>query len=307
MGVLAVRKHEKNGSVASSLFSKQVDVGGKVYKLMIQIEKIRPKPCPRSKKSAYLAEARRLEQIRAGVAVAVTDRASIIPKKSAVCPICKEVYQSAQSLYLHKKKNHRHSCAICLTDCNTKINREKHEKLHASVDPSLPYKCHLCPEKFYSKREVGAHRRSAHSDVQSTVGNNSVKPMKRSTDSKTGKQIALPIERVCENQANDKIGGAPKKLQARTAGGYGDVTFTCRVCCKEFSSVEAAEAHTKDHTELVDEEYKCNICKKLFENDTILNEHLAEHLSRALRCPVCPKAFINRATLRIHMKSHGQV
>ncbi|KAF7398452.1 hypothetical protein HZH66_006349 [Vespula vulgaris] len=108
----------------------------------------------------------------------------------------------------------------------------------------------------------------------------------------------------CNIAEPSNIISVPTPITGGQIGILRAVTFSCRVCSKEFDNVAEVDQHTRTHLENA-EEHKCNICKKMFKTNMLLNEHLKHHLSRAHPCPICPKAFINRTTLKIHLKTHG--
>lgn len=108
----------------------------------------------------------------------------------------------------------------------------------------------------------------------------------------------------CNIAEPSNIISVPTPITGGQIGILRAVTFSCRVCSKEFDNVAEVDKHTRTHLENA-EEHKCNICKKMFKTSAQLNEHLKHHLSRAHPCPICPKAFINRTTLKIHLKTHG--
>lgn len=105
------------------------------------------------------------------------------------------------------------------------------------------------------------------------------------------------------NEANNII--VPNPLTGSQIGILQPVKFSCRVCSKEFDNVREVDLHTRTHLEDVEEDLKCNICKKSFKSSTAFSEHLKHHLSRAYPCPICSKAFINKTTLKIHLKTHS--
>ncbi|XP_043267746.1 zinc finger protein 596-like [Venturia canescens] len=305
MGSLVMQSHELNGSAEGSLYPTMTEVGSRVYKLSVQIEKIRPKPCPKSKKLQYLGEVKKEYQWSGSAGMQNKDENSGLRKREKLCLICNESFQSAQSLYLHKKKHHRFVCPICDAYCSTRVLCDRHEKLHVSDDPELPHKCHLCSQKFDTKRNVRLHTRVMHTSLTSSSVKSSMSPMKSPSNVlklAQSKLMTQPLEKLSSVDIKEKIS---RRSEGRNTNNHDAVTYSCRVCSRDFPSVEAAESHSREHLEELEKEHKCNICKKTFKNEMVLNTHLAQHLSRALRCPVCPKAFINRATLRIHMKSHG--
>ncbi|XP_015585603.1 zinc finger protein 2 homolog isoform X2 [Cephus cinctus] len=337
----------KQIGVSTSLFTKQIDIGKKVYRLTIRIDKTRARPCPKSKKMNMTPqpENKIQEKIQKTNESHSNDRLTIqrdnksrqnsscdiagcklqktllnkkpvfkceccaryyIVKRSTgqneknkSCFVCHFVFPTRQALCLHIRKHF--TCDMCGTECGTQISFNKHARQHVSTDPTLPYKCHKCLEIFETKSDVRQHNFLIHSAVKLE---NKTDMDKKPINLIHFQQRYRRLEFTCD--LCQKTFQSSKLLDAHRAGHIGTLKFTCRVCCKEFDNVEDVDMHTKIHLEVVKEEHKCNICKKLFKTDSLLNEHLRGHLSRAHHCPICPKAFINRTTLRIHLKTHSE-
>lgn len=168
----------------------------KIYRLTIQIDKIRGKPGPKCKKQIPLTI---LENIMKNL---ITNEQEIeeksqqlqIVKKNCpkgTCRLKKCVYNSKPAFqcercdkYYVKKdetqENKSNSCSICSktfpslqllsvhirmhficdmcqTECSTQMTYDKHVRLHVSTDPLYPYKCHQCAKIFELKEDVKQH------------------------------------------------------------------------------------------------------------------------------------------------------
>ncbi|XP_012223061.1 zinc finger protein 260-like isoform X2 [Linepithema humile] len=246
-------------------------------------------------------------------------------EKSYPCSICSKTFPNPQSLYVHIRKHF--ICDMCQTECSSQIMYDKHAKLHVSTDPLHPYKCHQCLKTFELKEGVKQHCLTEHSKtkLQNTLFH-FASPSVTTTVSQqndyrcTSCNINLKndqayrnhinlhkknesLSNININEANNII--VPNPLTGSQIGILQPVKFSCRVCSKEFDNVREVDLHTRTHLEDVEEDLKCNICKKFFKSSTAFSEHLKHHLSRAYPCPVCSKAFINRTTLKIHLKTHS--
>ncbi|KAI4493523.1 PREDICTED: RB-associated KRAB zinc finger protein isoform X1 [Polistes canadensis] len=243
-------------------------------------------------------------------------------EKTNVCSVCQMSFTSPQSLYLHVKKHF--VCDMCLTECSSRLSFDKHAKSHVSTDPLFPYKCHRCFEIFDTKDEIRNHYVLMHPSIKfEGIGKAKVSPVTVQIPQQEYLcptcNITFRNEQAYRNHINchtqkegircniaepSSIISVPTPITGGQIGILRAVTFSCRVCSKEFDNVAEVDQHTRTHLENA-EEYKCNICKKIFKTSAQLNEHLKHHLSRAHPCPICPKAFINRTTLKIHLKTHG--
>ncbi|XP_043669742.1 zinc finger protein 431-like [Vespula pensylvanica] len=242
-------------------------------------------------------------------------------EKTNICTVCQKSYASPQSLYLHIKKHF--ICDMCQTECNSRLSFDIHVKSHVNTDPLFPYKCHRCIEIFDTKEEIRNHYILMHPSIKfEGIGRAKISPVIQLTQQEylcPTCNITFRNEHAYRNHINchtqkegircniaepSNIISVPTPITGGQIGILRAVTFSCRVCSKEFDNVAEVDQHTRTHLENA-EEHKCNICKKMFKTNMQLNEHLKHHLSRAHPCPICPKAFINRTTLKIHLKTHG--
>ena len=72
----------------------------------------------------------------------------------------------------------------------------------------------------------------------------------------------------------------------------------CQFCSKEISQTNFSK-HIKFHTQA---KFPCNLCSKIFPNQTKLDKHLQRH--EDLRCKECEKSFSATFFLKRHMKIH---
>ncbi|KAK0077156.1 hypothetical protein PV325_004346 [Microctonus aethiopoides] len=343
-------KQKSNNIVCGpSLYLQQSSMTGKSYKLLIQIDKVRARPGPKSKKRQLmtittnnykqLTQCQKIEKKDLNESIkkndviinletdsscnlpeknlsAIQDDASI--EKNLQCSICQKSFDSNRALFLHKKTHM--FCQYCGKQFDRKLLFDYHEKLHFSTDPTLPYKCHLCPTKFSDKQAIKVHNELFHTLDLEVKGEKSIILLGNSFSDKFAmKQLKYQCE-ICKiflkNEDLLRSHRASHEVEMKIPNG--DIThktnsksnhetntkYSCKVCCKEFGTPAEAEAHTYTHVEIIETEHKCNICKKIFNTQQMLNDHLAHHLSHAYHCVVCRKAFINRITLKIHMRSH---
>ena len=54
-----------------------------------------------------------------------------------------------------------------------------------------------------------------------------------------------------------------------------------------------------------EKQYPCNVCDKIFTNNTILNEHMEMHKrEKPFKCSSCEYSFQNDTSLNEHMEMH---
>lgn len=170
---------------------------GRVYKLTIQVDKIRARPGPKSKKIAAMMIARKKKLIEINNKLKqqlqeiemidlddekwnkyddisqstfnslddnlTSSQDATMIFKNIQCSICNEYYDSTRALYIHKKKHC--VCKYCDTSCENQFLCDEHEKLHLSTEPMYPFKCHLCTKMFDKKENLKVHNKIAHSNI----------------------------------------------------------------------------------------------------------------------------------------------
>lgn len=195
-----------NGSaISTSVTHENSQMGGKTYRLIIQIDKIRSKPGPKCKKIPPLItfnndtknikmteSGKKLRPLRIRKPCAkgscklkkciyksrlafqceLCDKYYFAKKeetKSFSCSKCSKTFPNPQSLYVHVRKHFM--CDICLTECSSQMAFDKHIRLHVSTDPLYPYKCHQCLKIFDVKDGVKQHCLLEHPKIslQNTV------------------------------------------------------------------------------------------------------------------------------------------
>ncbi|XP_062548634.1 zinc finger protein 585B-like [Armigeres subalbatus] len=76
-----------------------------------------------------------------------------------------------------------------------------------------------------------------------------------------------------------------------------DIDFNASTTTSDQSSKEKAKTGG-------DEQWKCAVCAKIFENKKNLNHHQRYHASKKHLCSICEKPFINRFIMKRHEQTH---
>lgn len=190
-----------NGSASSATTGGNCEKNKEVYRLTIQIDKIRGRPGPRCKKLVpLLMHGNDMKDLAVGKREIKKKTQSLQnPAKKACkqgsCKIRKCIFNSklafqcelCNKYYITRKQESQddkdnsiyHSifpgsqssnvsvkkhfiCDICQTENNTQLMYDKHVRYHVSTDPSYPYKCHLCAKIFELKEDVKQHCLNEH-------------------------------------------------------------------------------------------------------------------------------------------------
>ncbi|XP_063989046.1 zinc finger protein 423-like [Diachasmimorpha longicaudata] len=325
----------KHNGIASE-YSKQFELKGKVYKLMIQIDKIRAKPGPKCKKPALLASSRRekMEKLREILdersgnrpqedvkLINNSHRGEIRPQCSEKksnnrnkCPVCQEHLDSLLALFTHHQLKH-FVCQLCDAPFVSQVACDKHEVLHQGDDALLIYKCHLCEESYDCSKNLKIHVKGSHWETVDVGWN---------ADSDEVKEVIDRLVYECgicsinvkgdENYRNhmvlhqmnvaNSLLQPPEKISDMHLSDQRNFKLTCTICTQTFNTADAAETHICSSSTPEELSKICSICKKQFDNTQVLNQHLASHFSGTHNCTVCKKIFANHSSLLSHVKTH---
>lgn len=210
-----------NGSTMSTTTGGNCEKNKEVYRLTIQIDKIRGKPGPRCKKLVPLLMLNNDMKDLVTGELGIREKSQPLSQNSVKnacapgsCKIRKCVYNSKPAFwckichkyYITRKEEGQDEkddtiyhaispssqlsnvhakkhfiCDICQTASNTQLMYDKHVRCHVSTDPSYPYKCHLCVKIFELKEDVKQHCLNEHPKLKTL---------------KTLRQIASPVKIV---------------------------------------------------------------------------------------------------------------
>ncbi|XP_014469495.1 PREDICTED: zinc finger protein 90-like [Dinoponera quadriceps] len=328
-----------NGSAASTTTGENCEKNKEIYRLTIQIDKIRGKPGPRCKKLVPpLLKSNDMKDFSTGnekekiqLLQSPTKKACALgscklrkcvcnSKLAFQCEICNKYYVTKKEVSPDDVDNFIHHsnslglqclsnvyqeakkhflCDICQTESNTQLMYDKHVRCHVSTDPSYPYKCHLCARIFELKEDVKQHYLNDHPRLKIL---NTLRQITSST-----KVTAQQNDHLCPScnvsfsneQAYRNHMYSHKKKESLRAN------------IKETNNIiPVPNPLTGQIGILQPVKFSCNVCFKEFDNvgevDIHTRTHLKQNLSRAYPCPICSKAFINKTTLKIHQKTHGE-
>ena len=132
----------------------------KPYRLIIQIDKVYLKPCPKSKKinqikinTQNLEKSQESKKNESLIKHSNTNEDE--PKNPYQCLVCKEMFIDISVLYTHIKEHF--TCELCGIEFTSRGSYNKHFPLHTSDVKKFPYKCHICDVLFESKESIQRH------------------------------------------------------------------------------------------------------------------------------------------------------
>ncbi|XP_050396843.1 zinc finger protein 423 isoform X1 [Patella vulgata] len=211
------------------------------------------------------------------------------------CSLCTEQFSSIETLYNHKKKQHKYS--------NTQT-------------PEQDCFCMPCGIAFPDSGSLEEHKLTSH------VGMLDKKPRehKYNTDRKAAltfpkdgindkPQVKTKLERHDETMGSatcDQCNATfhdIQNFQAHMKLHMDSVMskFSCQQCNQHFPTEELLESHSAMHYLSLTTEYGCTSCMKLFTKPDELQKHLLDiHAHHLYRCSLCKEIFDSKVNIQVH-------
>ena len=237
------------------------------------------------------------------------------------CDTCKKTFNNKKNLTRHSKthlrspkprtKTEKYSCSLCHIGLINKIAFYSHMKTkHETRTQSCPD----CGKAFYSKAEVTAHHKKAHTDYPRHL---SCDKCDYTTNSKynlnlhneTHSDIMYPCD-VCKIELNTQ-----QSLRHHMRWNHGEKStevYNCPQCNREFKGMHAKiilEGHLKIHDANIEKNYKCTHCEYKTWRAGEFKKHSRIHEKNKedkYFCDKCPFKTWNNKSLYKHQRSHGQ-
>ncbi|XP_075988616.1 uncharacterized protein LOC142984743 [Anticarsia gemmatalis] len=92
-------------------------------------------------------------------------------------------------------------------------------------------------------------------------------------------------------------------LEVHMKAHNGEKSFTCHLCNTSHTNNKELTKHITI-THIVDNQYPCTVCEKVFEKARLLKKHIKCHFEEKFKCSVCFKEFQRKKGLKEHMKIH---
>lgn len=80
----------------------------------------------------------------------------------------------------------------------------------------------------------------------------------------------------------------------------------CQLCGERFELVDALARHAADIHHVVEPQYSCSECGRLFRIKALFKQHMRFHSDDAFTCAVCSKKFELKCELEVHMSLHDK-
>lgn len=228
------------------------------------------------------------------------------------CPICSEVFESAETLQSHVSSNHDDvsifKCDKCLRKFSSVHSLAKHANLN---DGCKPFLCEVCGESFVQRRSMKEHMGSHHNTEFIYLC-----PFCQLTFASQNKlRVHCAISHKMSGKEFDDSDVQP--IQVFNSENCGlvvsqesdDVTrpYLCDVCGRNFKTSWSLKNHEKIHSGISSMQmYSCPLCSKTFAHKSQVLQHMVSHSgTKPHTCHVCSKSYSQKGSLTQHMRTHS--
>ncbi|GFS66171.1 hypothetical protein NPIL_188981 [Nephila pilipes] len=231
------------------------------------------------------------------------------------CPSCKEIFPDLHQLQLHDLQH------------NTEENQEKiHSAFVTSLRSASSFTCNICMKEFVNDEELFNHfilHREIVMDLNPGIVQSSDKLMNEfKVELSDGNYKSTPLKVILNQNVEyssidvDNINACTmcKKIFKSHASlkrhhkriHLSKKPYTCTICHRRFLQLSLLSTHSLLHQRIKQEEFQCQICKKIFSKSMILQKHIFLAHSCQVRhfCYACFNFFSDKEDLMLHMKDH---
>lgn len=204
------------------------------------------------------------------------------------CPVCGRKFAVKSGLDVHMKLHqvtHKaFNCSICGKQFAMAHYLKKHLEHHA---PDRPYKCTICPDVGYVRRDLlTMHMLRKHSE-------NSEEPVEN--------RASLPRPWKCP--VCQKGFTAKHNLKTHMELHNPEPSqYKCPTCGRSFARKEYLDQHMFTHTDI--KPFQCNYCSQTFRRPYLLDTHIrSSHPGViAFECDICQEGFHTLTDMKRHKK-----
>ncbi len=234
-----------------------------------------------------------------------------------LCPICPASYTENMALKCHlkwHKTEHPYECHVCTFKSITKGAYENH--FDASHPDQLPYVCSQCPDSFEVETELRDHLREIHGRMDISQDRQTCQSCGRTFVFKRQLELHLLSHQNYEKLYKCTLCDAryvhQLSLEAHYAKKHPDgkkVTFDCLECGKGFKakgklSRHMASVHATGRTVTCTEPG----CSKAFKTHGDMKDHIKRMhrvVEKNFPCSECEKIFATAQNLKLHFRVHS--
>ncbi|KAG5669511.1 hypothetical protein PVAND_017398 [Polypedilum vanderplanki] len=199
-------------------------------------------------------------------------------------------------------KKNENICRICEKKYSVKYYLIKHMKnQHPNEISSKVYFCDHCPKKYFVKKCIITHLKSKHQKGKEIKfecdfdGKTFETKQKLYQHMKNHHLIQFKECQIC-GEKTKRLDRHMKQVHATETD-----KIQCQICNKIYKNQSALKIHLKTHNK----QHQCQVCGRKFPNSARLKEHQKIHENQfTFRCEQCQKNFVSLSNLRSHLKTH---
>ncbi|CAL4083890.1 unnamed protein product, partial [Meganyctiphanes norvegica] len=143
------------------------------------------------------------------------------------------------------------------------------------------YECNLCKKRFDTRLDIKIHLQAHNNMILDNFKENKKKIFVCSLCKKKYKSKSSFLKHC--KRTHDK-----------------DDVFICDNCCIIFNNRDDLVLHMNIHNE----EYTCNVCKKIFISESFFKKHVETHEENSFKCKPCNKVFTKKRNMDKHKLTH---
>ncbi|KAF3702305.1 Zinc finger protein 234 Zinc finger protein 269 Zinc finger protein HZF4 [Channa argus] len=219
------------------------------------------------------------------------------------CTLCENQFAGVLALQRHKccalKKTF--VCSLCPETFESRQSLADHENQHSG---NRDFVCEICGESFFSSSSLATHRvthiqKETCCDVLG-FGCSDVSVLKNHMSKHTGEKLFTceVCGKGCSHQS---------ALKHHMLTHTGERPYVCETCGKRCGHASALQNHMRIHTgKKPGQQPVCNVCGKKFRCMVNLKYHMSIHTGeKPYTCDQCGKKFSNPSNLKLHMTVHS--